>query len=112
MIKRFQSELTMDTSDLPFPLIKKSNLNFSINESSFPLLISIKKPFSKIKNGSQKDGRIVERVKRRFTSELYCLSEVQKGWLDKQGSFELHSTFIFTVYYLFFFIHETVLNWV
>ena len=92
MIKRFQSELTIDarkTSDLSFPLIKNSNLNFSINESSFPLLISIKKSFIKIKNGSKKDGSIFERVKRLFTSELYCLSEVQKGWLDKQGSFEL-----------------------
>ena len=42
-----------NTSDLLLSLVKKSNLNFSIKESPFSVLISIRKSFIKLNYGSQ-----------------------------------------------------------
>ena len=48
------------TSDLLITYVKKSNLNFSLNESPFAISISIKKTFVKDKNGMPRHSQLSE----------------------------------------------------
>ena len=62
------------TSDLLITYVKKSNLNFSLNESPFAFSISIKKTFIKDKDGKPRNSQLAE-------------FEQQHPWIQDQNKY-------------------------